>query len=419
MFDGAYLFIVGFCFAIAICALLFSVYQFYKKYLAKEILINNRSGSLIKDFFTLQRIKTITIIIIIAVSIVTGLLIYENINTISLKARFRDVGMLGKGSDVIYRGVNIGKVTSISLSKDSEYAIVTFKIPVKDPVIYEGSTAEISFRSITGAQALVIKPPFVIRGKKPLSQLATIEGKDSITVEETQKLIAKMIEEGKLEYMINNLSQLLKNTNEISSNLNKLNNEKQDDIRDFLKSSAELSKSLKQTSDSVNVLLTKTNASQEIKIIKEIKTLISQTSKLIEQTNSLVVSSNSLVSSVDKTVNNPESKVNLKSSMQKFDDILTDIKDISGDQEIKGDLKQSVKNMSVVISDIKDITEDKEVKENLKKTIIESGESISKINCFSQEIGNTLSKRFLIPRLIIGKPAGNINSCFEEEIIEK
>lgn len=419
MFDGPYLFVVGFCFAIAICAILFSIYQFNKNFFSKKTLKNSASGDFLKDFFNRQRITKIVIIAALLVGAITIFNVYENYNKIILKAQFKDVGMLGKGSDVIYRGVYIGKVTNISLSEDSEFAIVNFKIPIKNPVLFEGSTAEISFRSITGEQALVIKPPAIIRGKKPLHKETIIEGKDSITVEETQKLIAKMIEEGKLEYMIDNLSQLLTNTNEIISSLNDLNNENQEDIRSFLKSSTALSTSLKQTSDNVNVLISKMNSSQEIKSLKEIKNLIAQTSLLVKQTNGLVLNSNNLVGNVDNTINNPDSNANLQSSMQKIDEILADVKEISGDQEIKGELKQSLKNMSVVISDLKEITEDIEVKENLKKTIIESGESITKINCFSQEVGNTLSKRFLIPRLMLGKPAGNIKGCFPDEMTEK
>ena len=53
---------------------------------------------------------------------------------------------------------------------------------------------------------------------------------------------------------------------------------------------------------------------------------------------------------------------------------------------------------------------------DLKDLINETGSSLKTINCVTKEIGNTLGKRFLMPRMLLGRPGKNVEICFPEAI---
>lgn len=302
--------------------------------------------------------------------------------------RFNDAGTLSKGSNVIYRGVNVGQVTNVSITPDSRYAQVEFIIIDKNTKIPVNSHTEMSFRSITDMQPLIIKPPSSKDNYNFIINKSFIESRESVTIEETEKLISKMIKEGKIEEMINDLGQLVKNSSEVSNSLNTT-----------LIETVSLVKSVKNTNENINKVIQNGDISKNIKstvnnantTVKKFENVADKTNVVIEKSRNMIDSIQNTVDKADQNLNNENLHTNLQDSAKTLKQVLIDIQEISGDPINKGHLKNSISKISGITS---------------------------QTNCLTQSITQMMGKKFLIPRLIIGKPGQDINQCNQQVKLE-
>lgn len=302
--------------------------------------------------------------------------------------KFNDAGTLSKGSNVIYRGVNVGQVTSVSITPDSRYALVEFIVTDKNTKIPVKSHTEMSFRSITDMQPLIIKPPTSKDNYNFVISKSFIESRESVTVEETEKLISKMIKEGKIEDMINDLGQLVKNSSDVSKSLNIT-----------LIETVSLVKSVKNTNENINKVIQNGDISNTLKstvnkaniTVKKFETVADKTNIVIDKSRNMIDLIQNTVDKADQNINNENLHTNIQDSAKTLKQVLLDIQEISGDPVNKKHLKNS-------ISKVSDIS--------------------SQASCLTESISQMMGKRFLIPRLIIGKPAQNINQCTQQMQLE-
>jgi ABC-type transporter Mla subunit MlaD len=326
---------------------------------------------------------------------------------LQISARFKDVGTLSVGSRVLYRGVKAGTVYDIVISEDEEYALVKINITNKEIHIYEGSVASVVDKGFTGTKALAITPPQSIKGKKLLAKGDIIEGRRSFTLDEFQRTLTKLSDEFTLEEIIRELHLLLKNSNSLSAKLEKLadnsenilNEESGERLKVFLEDASDLSKNLKVTSTHINKII------GDKKVSKDIKQSIANTNQAMKSFSNVVDKSETLVDKSSETVDN------LNETITKLDDTVNN-------PELHGSLRENMQKMSDILSDIQDVTGDKEVKSDLKEVIQTSNESIQRLNCVSKELSSTLSKRFLIPRMLLGKPGKGLSYCSQESYVE-
>lgn len=333
---------------------------------------------------------------------------FDMASYLNITAKFEDAGTLSVGSNVLYRGVKAGTVYDIDISEDEKYALVRINITNKEIHIYEGSVASVVDKGFTGTKALAITPPDSIEGKTALKNGDFIEGKRSFTLDELQKTLTKLSDEITFEDIVRELYLLLQNTTELSKKIDTLidnteeflTEDNADKVSSFLDNTTSLSKNLQTTSTQLNKVLTNKKLAKDFsesltsttEAMETLNKVVNKAGTLVDKSANTVDNLNSTVTKIDETINNPEVSSNLHESMQKMSDILTDVKEITGDNELK---------------------------ENLKGSIKESQESFNRLNCFSKELSNTLSKRFLLPRLFIGNPGKSLNHCAEpKKIIE-
>ncbi len=91
---------------------------------------------------------------------VSGLTTYTSANTYSITAEFTNIGDLKVRAPVTVAGVNIGRITSITLDPQSFKAIVTMQIDKKEGNIPTDSTASILTAGLLGANYISIEPGF-------------------------------------------------------------------------------------------------------------------------------------------------------------------------------------------------------------------------------------------------------------------
>lgn len=335
-----------------------------------------------------------------------------------IDAKFKDVGSLSIGSSVLYRGVKAGTVNNIVLSPDEEYALVKIRITNKDVNVYEGSTASVVDKGFTGTKVLSINPPESSIGKRKLVNGDTINGINAFNFEQMQKLFTELAEEGKLDDMINDTHDLIKTSKRLTLKMDTFfgmtneyftdeNVKKADKL---VLSTTKMAGSLEKTSTRLDKILSNKNLGQDIsksiastgEAMRNLKSVMDKANNVVDKTNTVMDKTNSLVEESDTVVKNIDKTVN------KLDDTINN-------PETQGSLKNSLTKMSDVLQDIRDVTGDQEVKNNLKGTINQSKNSFSKLNCFSTELSTTLSKRFLIPRLFLGRPGKNLEKCIPQK----
>ncbi|MGD9579905.1 MAG: MlaD family protein [Vampirovibrionia bacterium] len=326
---------------------------------------------------------------------------------LNIKARFEDAGTLNIGSNVLFRGVKAGTVEDITISPDGKYALVDINITNKKIILHEGDEAYILDKGFTGTKVVAISPPRdVIQGRVLVSG-DTIEGMSASALDEIQKSINNLSDEMTFESVLKDLHNLLANTNQLTIKLDKLiaNTEglfdDKDDVslNNLVKEVTTVSRNMNQTSIHLNKILTNKNFS------KDLKNSIKSTSQAMEKFNKVADKTDTLIDKTNSTVNNLDSTV-------------TKIDKTFNDPDLHGSIRSSMEKMSTILTDIQDLTSDKELKNNLKGAIKETNHGITRINCLGKELSTTLSKRFLLPRMMLGNPGKNIDKCSLKEISE-
>lgn len=302
--------------------------------------------------------------------------------------KFKDAGSLKVGSLVIYRGVNVGKVLNISITPDSKYALVEFIITDENARIPKKSHTELSFSSFSDKQPLFIKPPKEAGDYRFMAYGEHLDSDESQTFVEMEMLLGRLIREGKIEKIVDNFSHLVKNTSEITKS-----------FEYTLQETAELVKSVKKTNENINQVLQNGNIAGEVKtVVNNANTTVKKFEKVADKTDNVINKSTTVLKSIQNTVDKVDSHINddnlndnLKVSAQTLRDVLEDVQELTGDDTLKGHIKNSISKTSALTSHS---------------------------TCLTKGVTTILGKRFLIPRLILGKPGKGINECNQNIQIE-
>lgn len=125
-------------------------------------------------------------IVPLVAAIVAGYLVYDRVRAAGpeITIRFRDAsGLTIEQTPILYRGVQIGRVTGIDLSKDRQHALVTARLRRSaEPIAREGSVfwivrPELGIGNITGLSTVITGMRIeVLPGSgKPKSEFAGLE----------------------------------------------------------------------------------------------------------------------------------------------------------------------------------------------------------------------------------------------------
>lgn len=313
-------------------------------------------------------------------------------------ALFKDISSLTKGATVYYMGLKAGKVSDISLTQNYTRAIVSLNITNDEIKLFEGTSAYIMDKGFTGTKVVILSPPKDINNKPLLESGDIIHGKISFTFEEFQKRLSDLAEDGTLTQISKDLQKTLKYSAEVSESLDKIlkkseklltkDNVKQ--VETLLNNLYEMSKSLKTMSDSLNRLITNPNIRREVKqtvyntsqTVEKLQQVIDKTGKLVDRSQGSLTEFDEAVGKADQFINDEEFQQNITESAEKIRSIVSQIEELQGDEELQAKLKDTLETY----------------------------------NCLGEELSKTLSKRFLLLRLIFGKPGANIGKCAKDDL---
>jgi ABC-type transporter Mla subunit MlaD len=326
-------------------------------------------------------------------------------------ARFDDAGTLGTGASILYRGVKAGNVSNITITENQKYALVHISITNQNIELLEGSTATIVDKGFTGTKALIIEPPEVVEGKKQLKPGAVILGKKSFNYEEIQKLLARLAEGKKLENLVAEGEQFLVGANDLIDDvelfLAKFNTlldaETIHKLDHLLADATTLTADMRRTSSALNEIFGDRKFSNDVKeaaqttnvAMKNLNTAVDKSEKVINDADQLVNKTTNLVDKTNVTVDN-------------IDKIIIDVDNTINNPELRDSIKGAMNNISDVMIEIKELTADPGLKDGLKGI----AEDFGSLRCFTDGMSRTFSKRFLLPKMIFGKPGESLERCY-------
>lgn len=233
--------------------------------------------------------------------------------------------LLRRGISVYYRGIKVGKVTEIDLSKDNSAIIYNVKIFRKNLSLPKNIETILLLQDVIGNRYIDINYP-----KKPssvkLKNGDIIKGLSPMLIKDLNLFLVKQLNSGKLENLLNNVSDLSdyasKNKKNITPIVSYINTTLSDKklMTQILKTPILLDKTSEQigvTNKKLNLMENQINVAH-LSINSAAKN-IKKTNKLIESTDNLLVGTQSNLAVTNETIN--KTNANLKVTNNQLDSV--------------------------------------------------------------------------------------------------
>lgn len=304
-----------------------------------------------------------------------------------ITAKFAECGPISKGVPVFYHGVNIGKVDNVTFSDDYKYTLVKIIIYRRKMALPKNVYTEIKTEGLTGQKYVEIIYP-ENPSKEILKNGDVVEGRLS-DFYEIAKAVSNSVKNGKLEKIFGEANTTTANTSEASKKitrvftlLEEVINSNRNDIRKLVNEAALSADNTHTTSISLKNLSTSPELQQNIR--STIHNLSRNSEKLDCITNNL----NKITTDVDKVTGN----CNFQQGLIKTADNAGDF----SERLDKGDLNCLI-----------------------KKTLEDTNRTINRYDCIGGSFSEMMGERFILMRLMFGKPGQSFQKCTNLKCIEE
>jgi|GEM_PF-1781753 len=329
----------------------------------------------------------------------------------TIVSRFKDPGPIAKGLQVYYQGVNVGKVSKIDFSKDFRYTLVYISIYRKDLKLPANVIARIDSQGITGQKFINITYP-----DHPVSKLlsdgSVISGEVPFSLSDLQEILGAQVKNGKLQKMLENFEksfemqeQLSIKMTKLATSANKLIEENREKISELIDAGASTAENLDKIFSNVNEIVGDSEIKQGIK--STVKTANSTTCMLKDILKS------------DEFTN----------TMSNISEITQNISNITADKELREDLKSTFKllgeasnafsgfkssglsSKAPITGGCSPLKSGGNIIDLAVDTLYNTNQAAKSVNCLSQGMSDIFNKRFVLLRLMFGKPGSSLEEC--------
>lgn len=297
-----------------------------------------------------------------------------------ITARFAECGPISKGVPLFYHGVNIGKVDDVGFSDDYKYTLVKILIYRRKMTLPKNVYAEIKTEGLTGQKYVEILYPDH-PSKETLENGDVIEGRLS-DLYEIAKAVSNSVKNGQLERTFGKLNDTTTNTSEASKKsiqllalLQEIVSSNRGDIRKIISESALSASNVHVTSVSIKNLSSSPEIQQNIKLTTS----------------------------------------NMLKSSQKLNKITTDVDKITGNCKFQQDILKTTDNTG----DFSERLNKGDLNFLIKKTLEDTDRTINRYDCIGDSFSEMMSERFLIMRLMFGKPGQSFKKCSNLQCVEE
>ena len=307
-------------------------------------------------------------------------------NSYLVKVRFKDTKGLGKQSVVRMQGVSIGEVTDIKLdtSHPPFEPIVTlgirkeFSIPIDSKIsIASGiliTTAQVNVTPGMSQIALLKDDNAILDGEAPAGMLASFSPELSDTVKEMRGSLNNMTKRinttfDKLNDTLESTKPILKNANQLILNTRDASGSAKDLIADprikqkliaTLDNFKQLSEQAKETSGAL------TQYVKDIKSGKKdpLRKASSRMDDIFTHIDAVIANTGTVVDKLTEQVTDPRLQQSLqetaeltRTTLARFNQIATDLHQLTGDPKLQNDLKATVENLKTTTEKSQQIVE--------------------------------------------------------------
>jgi ABC-type transporter Mla subunit MlaD len=298
----------------------------------------------------------------------------------TIKVKFAECGPIPKGMPTYYHGVNIGKIDGTTFSKDFKYTLVTVVIYKKHMDLPKNVYAEIKTTGLTGQSYLEIFYPDN-PSKEILKDGDTIEGRLS-DMELLAHAISIAVKDGTIKRTLKevknttiNTSAASKKADQVFTTLGEILSSNRGDFRTLINESALSASNFHATSNSVKTLSTSPELQQNIKLTAS----------------------------------------NMSKSSQKLDKITTDVDKVTGNCNFQ----QGLIKTSCEVGNFTERLNEGDLNCSIKKTLENTDKTINRYDCIGNSFSDLMSQRFLLFKLMFGKPGESFEKCKNLQCIEE
>lgn len=305
----------------------------------------------------------------------------------TITVQFKEIGPVSKGIPVYYHGVSIGKVSSVKFSKDFKYTLVTALIYQSGMNLPKNVYGEVKSEGITGQKFLEIIYP-----DKPSEELLqdgdTIEGRLS-DYQQILKSLSEATRKGELKTTFKelkktsiNMSKTTENANVLILLLEEIANSNKKDIRTLVRESAVSATNIRISSGQAKKLSTSPE------ICQNIRSSICNIAKSSQRMDIITTKADKITDDIDKITGNPQFRQNI---LRTSDNTACLTERIN-----RGDLNCLI-----------------------KKTLLDTDRTINRYDCIGGSFSEMMTERFLLMRLMFGKPGQSFEKCTDLKCIEE
>lgn len=305
----------------------------------------------------------------------------------TITAKFLECGPISKGVPVFYHGVNIGKIDKVDFSDDYKYTLIKILIFRKKMALPKNVYAVIKTEGLTGQKFVEILYP-ENPSKEILANGDVIEGKLSDFYEIT-KAVSQAVKNGQLKSTFGGFKNTAQNASgaskkmiELIALLEEIVNSNRGDVKKLIREAALSANNFHVTSASLKNLSTSPELQQDIKYS------VSYIPKNSAKLDNIAANINKITVDIDKVTGNPEFQEGLLKAAVGTGNI--------ADRLDKGDLNCLI-----------------------KRTLEDTDKTINRYDCIGESFSEMMSERFLLTRLMFGRPGQSFQKCGNLQCIEE
>lgn len=376
-------------------------------------------------------------------------------------ARFSDPGPVNTGLPVYYQGVNVGRVAKIEFSEDYKYTLIYIEVYQENLKVPANVYAEVRTEGITGQKYIaIIYPPEP--APMCLTDGACIVGKSPFGLTELQAFLERQVRSGRMERIFADLestlasaSQTSKRLDRMSNTLNTLLQANKGEINNFFKRGSEAATDISEIAENINdfvgdpsargdlrsAVSAASEAAQSIRSLIGDPEITSGIKNAIKGIGGIIGNIENATSNLDfgtGTTSGLGGTINsLNSLLQSMDNFVNNLNCYTGN--IYKDIEETnlIPNASGVLSDAREtlnragsvldkagsaIDKVDETDGNTMGLIINTiqnanqaaqnhNKAVKQVDCLAEGVGKMLSKRFLLLKLLFGKPGAELEQC--------
>jgi len=373
--------------------------------------------------------------------------------SMNIIAAFKNPGPIARGLPVYFQGVNVGKVDKVRFSDDFKYTLVYIEIYYEGLKLPSNSTARVESQGITGQKYLEIAYP-ANPSQVYLTNNATIYGEQAFGIAELQRMLGEQIKSGRLQKIINEFEesfllqkQLSIKLEQTADNINKVLLSNKDKINIIFKEGAASSQKLKLVLNNLNEVVGDPAVKRDFKdLVASTSSVGRNVSNLLgdntlretilrnsENVGRLINNTNNLLEGLQTTAGRtPGLASNLNTLLADLDELVNNLNLYS--EEVYDQLNRTgtICNLNnsilkagrafdeagnffgssnTALSSISRSQTGKNIGVLFTETLQNTNQAAKRFDCFNRNLSTMLNKRFLLLRLLFGKPGSSLEEC--------